>query len=133
MIRMTTQEIFEKCPEIKKHGHDWRAVYATVLHLTNTSNKIRLMRSGNSIFLIIIKGPHQAEVSMFNADRPFQFAKNFRDFAKAMDVAGYRYVTGVTDNLPTLQLIKRFGYPINIQTLGKDSKGVTQYRGTVHV
>jgi len=132
-MTMTTQEIFQKCPELKKNGYDWKDIYAKVMHLINTTNQVRVIRAGNSLFLIVITGPHQAEVSMFNADKPFQFAKNFRHFARSMEVAGYRYVTGVTDNLPTLQLIKRFGYPIKIQTLGKDENGVVQYKGTVNV
>jgi hypothetical protein len=50
-----------------------------------------------------------------------------------MKLAGYTSVTGKTDNLPTLQLIERFGYPIKIENLGVDQDGITQYRGTVNV
>ena len=129
---MTTQEIFQKCPEINRFGHDWKKVYAQMASLLKT-NTCRMMRSGNSLFIIFIKAPHQAEVAMFNADPPNKFARNFREFAKAMKLAGYTSVTGKTDNLPTLQLIERFGYPIKIQNLGVDQDGITQYRGTVNV
>jgi hypothetical protein len=131
--QMTTQEIFEKCPEINRFGHDWKQVYALVESCLRNSNVFRMMRSGNSLFFIFITGKHTAEISMFNADPPNKFARNFRDFAKFMEKAGYKSVTGKTDNLPTLQLIERFGYPIKIENLGEDENGITQYRGTVNV
>jgi hypothetical protein len=130
---MTTQEIFQKCPEINRFGHDWKKAYSLVSSMIRNSDKARMMRSGNSLFLIMITGKHQAEVSMFNADPPIKFARNFKEFAEAMRLAGYTSVTGVTDNLPTLQLIERFGYPIKIENLGPNGKGITQYRGTVNV
>ena len=129
---MTHQEIFQKCPEINRFGHDWKQLYAMVSQLLQT-NKFRLMRSGNSLFLVQITAPHQAEVLMFNADPVGKFARNFREFAKAMHLAGYTSVAGVTDNLPTLKMIERFGYPIQIENLGQDENGLTQYRGTVNV
>lgn len=129
---MTPQEIFQKCPELKRFGHDWKKAYVQVSNLIQ-ANTARVMRSGNSLFIIFIKGEHQAEVAMFNADPPNKFARNFREFAKAMHVAGYKNVSGKTDNLPTLQLIERFGYPIKIESLGVDENGITQYRGTVNV
>ena len=133
MEQMTTQEIFEKCPEINRFGHDWKEAYAQVSNLLRSTKEFRMMRCGNSLFLIRISGDHQAEISMFNADPPTKFARNFRDFAKAMRAAGYTSATGVTDNLPTLKLIERFGYPIQIENLGEDAEGITQYRGTVNV
>ena len=133
MEQMTTQEIFEKCPEINRFGHDWKEAYAQVSNLLRSTKEFRMMRCGNSLFLIRISGDHQAEISMFNADPPTKFARNFRDFAKAMRSAGYTSATGVTDNLPTLKLIERFGYPIQIENLGEDAEGITQYRGTVNV
>lgn len=133
MAQMTTQEIFEKCPEINRFGHDWKEVYAQVSDLLRSTKEFRMMRSGNSLFLIRITGDHQAEISMFNADPPKKFARNFRDFAEALRAAGYTSATGVTDNLPTLKLVESFGYPIKIENLGKDDNGITQYRGTVNV
>ena len=130
--QMTTQEIFQKCPEINRFGHDWKDLYVKVSSLLKT-NTCRMMRCGNSLFIIFIKAQHEAEVAMFNADPPNKFARNFRDFAKAMKAAGYRSVSGKTDNLPTLKLIERFGYPIKIENLGADEDGITQYRGTVNV
>lgn len=130
---MTTQEIFQKCPEINRFGHDWKHAYNLVSAMIRKTNKARMMRCGNSLFFIMIKGDHQAEVSMFNVDPPIKFARNFKDFAEAMRLAGYTNVFGVTDNLPTLQLIERFGYPIKIENLGPNSEGITQYKGTVNV
>lgn len=130
--QMTTQEIFQKCPEINRFGHDWKEVYAMAAQALKT-NEFRMMRNGNSLFLVRIVAPHQAEVSMFNADPVGKFARNFREFAKAMRLAGYTSVTGKTDNLPTLKMIEHFGYPIQIENLGKDKNGITQYKGTVNV
>jgi hypothetical protein len=133
MEQMTAQEIFQKCPEINRFGHDWKEVYAKVFALVSKTDKFRLMRCGNSIFLIMIKEPHQAEICMFNADPPKKFARNFKEFAKAMEVAGYKSVSGVTDNLPTLKMLEHFGYPIKIENIGVDDKGNAQYRGTIDV
>jgi hypothetical protein len=130
--RMTTQDIIKNCNELKDSEQDWKQVYV-VLHKSLESNKYRILRSGNTLFWIKIIEPKIAQMFVFNADTNKNFFRNMKEFAHAMDKAGYKKVFGVTHNTQIINLIKRLDYPVTVEDAGVDDKGRKLYKGTVNV
>jgi hypothetical protein len=129
---MTPQDIVKHSKEVKDAKMDWKQVYA-VLHQSVESNEYRVFRHGNTLFWIHIDEPHVAKMYVFSADSYKDLFRGMKDFAKAMDLAGYKRVYGDTTDMNILNLIKRIGYPVDIQPLGQDKNGKQLYRGTVNV
>jgi hypothetical protein len=132
MEQMQAHEIIEKSDEVKDMDMDWKKVYATVL-ATVQSNQYRVMRSGNTLFWYKLVQPKEAQVYIFNADTHKNLIRNFKDFAKAMDTAGFKKVYGETENPQILEVIKRLGYPVDVEPTGEMVNGKPIYRGTVNV
>jgi hypothetical protein len=130
--RMSNQNIFKNSEQIKEYGGDWKKLYELVYKLTKVG-KVRVVRHGNTVFCLMLKEPKVAEMVIINADPVKQFIRNIRQFAQFMEKAGYQKVTGVTDNVQTLNAIKNAGYPMDIQQEGTNEKGKPIYRGTVSV
>jgi len=132
MEKMTPQEIFQKCDELKGSDMDWKQAYAIVFHSIE-SNQYRVMRAGNTLFWYHIVAPQEAQMYVFNADSQKNFLRNMKEFAKAMDVAGFKKVFGITENQQLLNMIGRLGYPMTIEDAGQDANGNPLYKGTVNV
>lgn len=132
MERMQPQEIIEKSDEVKESNLNWKLVYATIM-ASIQSNQYRVMRGGNTLFWYKMLKKDEAQVFVFNADSKKNLIKNFKDFAKAMDVAGFKRVFGDTHDVQMLNVIKRVGYPVDIKEVGTDDLGRKLYRGTVNV
>jgi hypothetical protein len=130
--RMTTQDIFKNCSEIKEAKADWKRMYAAVASSLQTK-KYRMMRNGNTLFWFRIESPGVARVFVFNADSYKNLFRNMKDFAKAMEIAKYKTWYGVTQDMNMINLLKRIGYSVDVEKMGKDGKGRQLYRGTVHV
>jgi len=129
--RMTTQEIVKNSDEVKKSGKDWKEVYAIVYQSLST-NKYRMMRNGNTLFWFRIDEPGVAQMYVFNADSYKHLFRNLKDFVKAMEISKYKKLYGETADINLINLIKRVGYPVDVEKVGKDSKGQTIYRGTLN-
>ena len=129
---MTTQEIVKNSNEVKKSKQDWKKVYAVVYQSLET-NEYRVLRKGNTLFWIHIDEPDVAQMYVFNADSYKNLFRNMKDFADAMHTAGYKRVYGDTSDMNILNLIKRIGYPVDVQPIDKDDDGKQIYRGTVNV
>jgi len=130
--QMTPQDIVKNSTEIKESGIDWKQAYA-VLHQTIASNQYRVLRNGNTLFWIRIDAPGVAQMFVFNADTYKNLFRNMKEFAHAMQAGGYKKVYGETHDVNMINLIKRIGYPVDVQTIGKDEKGRTIYKGIVNV
>ena len=129
---MTTQDIFKNCTEFKDEKADWKKMYAAVAACLQTK-KYRMMRNGNTLFLFRIDSPGVAQVFSFNADSHKNFFTNIKEFAKAMEIAKYKMWYGETSDVNLLNLMKRLGYPFDMEKIGKDSHGRQLYRGTINV
>ena len=130
--RMSPQDIVKNSQEIKESGMDWRHAYIA-LHHSIEQNQGRVIRCGNTLFWIMLKEPHQAQMYIFNADKYKNLLKNFKEFAQAMHKAGFKKVWGETHDVNMIEVIKRLGFPVDVETVGRDSSGRTIYRGTVNV
>lgn len=132
MKEMTVQDLVKNSTEVKESGEDWKRVYAILSEALKT-NKYRIMRSGNTLCMIKLLAPHEAQMFLFNADTNKNLLRNMKEFAKALDVAGFKSVFGETHDLQMINMIKRLGYPAEVTDAGKDSQGRKLYRGTVNV
>jgi len=131
-MRMSTQDIVKDSTEVKESGMDWRKAYAAI-YQSIQSPKYRVIRHNNTLFWYRIDSPGVAQMFVFNADSYKNLFRNFKEFAKAMHVAGFKTVYGDTHDLNIINLIKRIGFPVNVQMIGLDSKSRKLYRGTVNV
>jgi hypothetical protein len=129
---MSTQDIVKNCDEIKDSGQDWKQAYAA-LHSMLESNQYRIMRAGNTLFLIKLLEQGTAQMFVFNADSPKNFLKNTKEFFKAMKAAKFHTVFGVTENLQSIKMLQNIGFKVNIENAGTDDNGQPLYKGIVHV
>ena len=129
---MTPQDIIKNCDELKDFDKDWKIVYATLIQAVKT-NKYRILRSGNTLCLIKLVAPQEAQMFLFNADTKKNLLRNMKEFVKALDVAGFRKFYGETHEMQMINMIKRLGYPAKVTDAGTDNQGRKMYRGTVNV
>lgn len=130
--RMTPQDIFKNCTELKDSDIGWQKFYAIVKETLKTK-QYRMLRKGDTLFWIRIDKPHVAQMYVFNADSYKNLFRNMKEFAQAMHLAGYKTVYGETQDINMINLIKRIGFPVDVEKIGKDAKGRQLYRGTVNV
>lgn len=129
---MTPQEIVKNSTEVKESNLDWKQVYVTLSKMLKT-NKYRVLRNGNTLFLIKILSPGFAQMFLFNADSNKNLIRNMREFAQAMHRAGFKRVFGETHDMQMINVIKRIGFPVEVTDAGVDALGRKLYRGTVNV
>jgi len=130
--QMTTQEIVRNSDELKHKGKEWEKLYVTLYHSLST-NKYRILRKNNTLFWYRLDEPKVAQLFIINADKPLQFLHNFKDYCKAMEVAGFKKVYGITGNKKLLDMLTHSGYPTTVEQLPNLPDGSPQYKGTVNV
>jgi hypothetical protein len=131
MERMTSQDIVKNCDELKGSDQDWKQVYAQVATLLKT-DKYRILRTNNTLFLIRIDSPGVAQMFIFNADPKHRLMGNLKEFLQAMQIAKYTTVYGETPNLQMLKMMERVGFNGKIEQIAS-SDGTPMFRGTMHV
>lgn len=132
MEQMSVQDLVKNSTEVKESGEDWRRVYAILSEALKT-NKYRILRSGNTLCLIKLLAPHEAQMFLVNADTNKNLLRNTKEFVKALHVAGFKKFFGVTHDMQMLNMLKRAGYHVEIKSEGKDKQGKNLYRGTINV
>lgn len=132
MEQMTPQDIVKNSREVKDSGADWKQLYAGIAQGIE-ENKYRVMRSGNTLFMYKLIADGEAQMFIISAEPYKELLRNTKNFAKAMDKAGFRRVYGETHDINIIRLIERMGYPMTVEKLGKDAKNRQIYRGTVNV
>lgn len=131
MAEMTTQDIIKKSDEVKESGMDWKDVYKAV-YGTVMMNTHRVLRSGNTLAWLELLPNDAVRVDTFNADTPKNYIKNLREFAKALDKAGFKSAILETPNPKIIEVVKGLGYPVKVEA-NKNKAGATIYRGTINV
>ena len=131
MAEMTTQDIIKKSDEVKESGMDWKDVYKAV-YGTVMMNTHRVLRSGNTLAWLELLPNDAVRVDTFNADTPKNYIKNLREFAKALDKAGFKSAILETPSPKIIEVVKGLGYPVKVEA-NKNKTGATIYRGTINV
>lgn len=132
MKQLSTQEIIKNSDELKDMDYKWEDVYVAV-YTSIQNNTHRVLRNNNTLLWLKLLPNKSAQMYIFNADPPKQFLRNMKEFAKALDKGGFDTVFGETHNKQIIEMLKRLGYPVDVEVVGQDDKGRTVYRGTVNV
>ena len=120
--RMTTQEIVKNSYEVKNMKLNWESIYKAIYAASQT-NKYRILRNGDTLFVIKILAPHEAGVMVFNAEKSFKnYIRNVKEFAKAMDIGGYTKVSAKGANIQMVNILKHAGYNVEAQPMDKEGK-----------
>ena len=109
MKQLSTQEIVERSVGKSK----FKSTYAGLHHLLNNSNKYRMMRENNTLFLLHILDKGVCHMEMLNADPPNVLFRNILGFTKAMRKANYKRLYFNTDNKKLLTFLQHSG--INVK------------------
>jgi hypothetical protein len=111
---MTTQDIVKNSDEIKNMDISWEKMYA-ILHEAVKSNKYRILRSGNTLFVIKILSSTEAQLNVFNAEKSFKdYIRNIKEFGKAMEKAGYKKLSARGANI---QMVNILSFPNLLRSL----------------
>ena len=126
---MTTQDIVKNSDEVKRGKLDWKKIYAGLAKVIET-NEYRIIRSGNTLFLIKILEPHVAAIATFNAEKSFKnYVRNIKDFLKSMELAGYKEVKAVGVNIQMINLMKKAGYSVEAKPIAEGWYAVSGTKG----
>ena len=110
----------------------WEEVYTSLIKMVKT-NKYRIFRSGNVLFLIKLLGNDEIQMYVFNADSGKNFYRAFKDFMQAIKKIGFKKLIGETEDLQLLKwLQKNFGNT-TIEQLPSKEGTPTLYKGIVNV
>jgi hypothetical protein len=127
--QMTTQDIVKNSDEVKRYKMDWEKIYVTLANAVKT-NKYRILRSGNTLFVIKIIDPEFAELATFNAESSFKnYVRNIKEFLKAVEVAGYKRIRANNVNIQMINLMKNAGYNIESTPMEKGWYSVVGTKG----
>ena len=94
---MTTQEIVKQTCAKYYPTQDWEKIYSMVYHAIK-SNKFRMLREHNTLFLFHINGTTAEHCYLFTADDTKQIIKAFKRGCQALKVSGFKKIkTDVLD------------------------------------
>ena len=91
MKEMTTQEIVKNSDYIKSSKQDWQKVYAGLMMIVQ-QNLGKVIRSGNTLFVIDPVSDSEVEYMVLNADSEKNYKENFSKFMSGMRNAGFTSV-----------------------------------------
>jgi hypothetical protein len=91
MNQMTTQSIVRKALQKEGKADSFKRIYTGLYRMLETP-KYRLMRSGNTLFLIEIVQVGMGKVQLINGDDPKKTMENIFDFIQAIKKANYKQV-----------------------------------------
>jgi hypothetical protein len=117
--RMSVQEIVRS--DLEKHGRgiEFRSKYHQLITILNTP-KFRMLREGNTLFLIHILDKGECQLSIINADTPKRLFRNIKGCYDALSKAGYHTIH-TDSNIPNMvQAMRNMGMDIIITKYGKD-------------
>ena len=131
MAEMTTQDIVKKSDEVRDQNLDWKQVY-TRLHNASASNKYRIFRTNNTLFLVKIMENNVGQVFTFNADAKNKLISNVLEFLKALKAAKYKIAILSTKDEQLFNLLKQNKIEVIVREQ-KDENNEVVFRGAIHV
>jgi hypothetical protein len=107
MHRLTTQDIVKKAVGNSK----FKQTYAG-LHKLLSTNTYRLMREGNTLFLVHIIEKATCEIAVLNGDTKDNMMQNFYGFLKALKKCNYEKVYMESNSITVMHHLQDKGYNI---------------------
>lgn len=105
---MSTQEIIKQDSEKNHLGTDWKQLYANMVK-ASSSNKFRVLRSGNTLFCLTIKSPGIANLYLATADDGKQLIRSVKEAIQAATKANYKEIHAVINNPMMLKIMQMSG------------------------
>ena len=125
---MDVIEILEKSTGNKENAIK---LYNVLSDLVTTDPNVRVMRSGNTLFVYYNNKDGSAAVAMETADSPRELIKSIKEFKLAMKTAGFKTAVFNVVNPQLPRLFEMAGIPIKTQSSNIPSKdGSPQIIGT---
>ena len=131
MAEMTTQDIVKNSDEVRDQNLDWKQVY-TRLHNASASNKYRIFRTNNTLFLVKIMENNVGQVFTFNADAKNKLISNVLEFLKALKVAKYKIAILSTKDEQLFNSLKQNKFRVDIREQ-QDENNEVVFQGAIHV
>ena len=131
MAEMTTQDIVKNSDEVRDQNLDWKQVY-TRLHNASASNKYRIFRTNNTLFLVKIMENNVGQVFTFNADAKNKLISNVLEFLKALKAAKYKIAILSTKDEQLFNSLKQNKFRVDIREQ-KDENNEVVFQGAIHV
>ena len=97
-------------------------LYNVLADLVNSDPNVRVMRSGNTLFVYYNNKDGSVGVAMETADKPRDLIAAIQDFKKAMKVAGFKTAMFNITNPELPRLMKMAGIPIQVKPTNVPSK-----------
>lgn len=91
-------------------------LYNVLADLVNTDPNVRVMRSGNTLFVYYNNKDGSASIAMETADSPRELITAIQEFKKSMKVAGFKTAMFTVDNPQLTRLLEMAGIPVQIQS-----------------
>ena len=117
--------------DVEQSGGNFDEVYAK-LKSGIDSGKMRIMRSGNTLFTYTIMQPGLAEVHLSTVDNPNKLVTAVSDFYEAMKIAGFKQLVSTTDNSQIARVLSAAKIPVKVKQV-PGSQGQAQYQLTIEV
>jgi len=111
-MKATAQDIIRQ--DVERTGGDFNRTYAA-LQQGVSGNKMRVMRSGNTLLIYTIKGPGQAEIHIATIDNPREVVDNVKKLYQAMLKAGFKKATSTVTNPTMTKVLDQAGIKYRVQ------------------
>lgn len=111
---MTPSEIIDK--DAERLGYDAEIVKRKIAKVLKLGAGI-LLRSNNSLLLLLALNAEDAELHLYSADTPLTMAKSLKDFIQKIRASNLKRVYGSGDIPQVLALLKKFGVDVQESNL----------------
>jgi hypothetical protein len=91
-------------------------LYNVLADLVNTDPNVRVMRSGNTLFVYYNNQDGSVSIAMETADSPRDLIAAIQEFKRAMKVAGFKTAMFTVENPQLTRLLEMAGIPVQIQS-----------------
>lgn len=127
--QLPTTEIIKQ--DAQRNGANPQQILETLAKLRISNKNVRLVRVGNTVFLVMRTPPATAEVHTFTVDKPNVMVNNFKGLANFLKTAGIKQGFTYSDEPIFKQLVERSGMPVKItqttKQMGNQMKPVYMY------
>ena len=115
--------------DVQSSGGDFNQVYAAIKQGID-GNKMRIMRSGNTLLIYTIQNPGLAEVHISTMDEPKKLIESVKDLYQSMLKTGFKKAVSTIDNPQMLRVIQNAGIPFQVEQM-PSTTGKVQYQITM--
>jgi hypothetical protein len=117
--------------DAERLGSDFDEVYAK-LKSGIDSGKTRIIRSGNTLLIYNIIQPGVADLHISTMDSPDKLVNSVQELYKAMQIAGFKKGTAITDNSQIARVLSAAKIPVRVEQM-PGTQGQALYKLNIEV